>query len=143
MVLAGLFCFGLMFAQENEDFVIKDFTDGIITFAEDELSVHSPISSVNKAGAQQAARIIVLTKDNMAESLEVAKKYKACIITVGSHSIVKITDYSKTIMSGSWGCRFPFVEGYIQKGTLNFMQDYCNNIIGIPDSQRRTMFLFN
>jgi NADH/NAD ratio-sensing transcriptional regulator Rex len=143
IVIAGILCFGSMFAQESKDFVIKAFTDGIINFAEGELSAYSPISSVNKISKKQAAKIIVITKENMAESLEESKNHKACIITVSDHCIIKITDFNKTIMSRSWGCEFPFVDAYIQTGTLKFKQDYCNNIIGMPNYQILTMFLFD
>ncbi len=143
IVLAVILCFGLTNAQEAKDVAIKNLTEGIITFSDGELSAYNPISSVNKAAVKQAAKTIVLTKENIAESLVEAKKYKACIITVASHTVAKITDFNKTIMSGSWGCKLPFADGYIQKATLISKQDYVNNIIGIPDSQRRTMFLFN
>ena len=56
--------------------------------------------------------------------------------------IVKVTDMNNKVISGSWCCRIPFGEGYIQKGELTFKLDYLNNIIGIPDSQRRMIFLF-
>lgn len=144
-VFTFLFVFGMILsltAQESKDVTIKEFTEGIVTFSDGDLNVSSPISSFNKIALEQASKSIVLTKENMAASLLEAKKYKACIITVGVYTIVKVSDFSKTIMSGSWGCRVPFGSGYVQKVTLNFKEDYINNIIGVPNSQRRMMFLF-
>ena len=129
-------------AQEGKDVVIQKFTEGIVTFPEGELSRYTPISSFNKEALDNAAKSATLTKENMASTIVEAKNYKYCLITVGTHTIVKITDLDKTIMSGSWGCKLPFGEGYVQKGTLSFKQDYINNIIGIPDAQRRMVFFF-
>ncbi|TLX73675.1 hypothetical protein E9993_14550 [Labilibacter sediminis] len=129
-------------AQEAKDVTIQKFTKGILSFPEGELSRYTPISSFNKEALDNAAKSGNLTKENMAGYMAEAKNYKYCLITVGTHTIVKITDLNKTIMSGSWGCKLPYGEGYIQKGSLNFKQDYINNIIGIPDSQRRMIFFF-
>jgi hypothetical protein len=37
----------------------------------------------------------------------------------------------------------PYVEGYVKKGELQPKADYANNIIGLPDTQERIMYLFN
>ena len=47
------------------------------------------------------------------------------------------------IQSGSWGACMPYAKGYIKKGSLIEKEDYINNIIGIPDSQLRKVYLFN
>jgi len=129
-------------SQSRNDVIIQKFTEGIISISDGELSAYSPISSFNKIALEKATKSVVITKDNIASLIVEARSYKHCIITVGTHTIAKITDLNKTIMSGSWGSRLPYGEGYVQKGTLNLKQDYINNIIGIPDSQRRMMFLF-
>ncbi len=129
-------------AQQAKDEVIKEFTSNVVSYENEEVNIYSPISSFNKIAYKQAAKSIVLTKDNMAASLEEAAGYKTCIITVGVHTIVKVTDMNKKIMSGSWGCKIPYGEGYVQKGNLNKKEDYLNNIIGVPNSQRRMMYLF-
>ena len=36
----------------------------------------------------------------------------------------------------------PKAEGYIKKGSLNYNNDFANNIIGVPDNQKRIMYLF-
>jgi len=65
------------------------------------------------------------------------------VVTVGFHTIVKVSDFENCIQSGFWGVCMPYAEGYIQKGSLAPQKDYLNNIIGKPDAQERMMFLFN
>ncbi len=129
-------------SQEHKPELIMNLTEGVISVDLTELNESSPISSINKLAYEQAVKSIVLTKDNIAESLNEAKSYKSFIVTVGVHTIVVVNDFSKSIMSGSWGTRMPWGKGYIQKGTLNYKEDYINNLIGVPDMQRRMMFLF-
>ena len=129
-------------AQENKADLIKDLTEGVIEINSSDLNENSPISSINKLAYEQASESIILTKENIKEALNKARSYKNIIITVGVHSIVVVNDINKTKMSGSWGCKMPWGKGYIQKGIMNFKEDYINNIIGIPDAQRRMMFLF-
>ncbi len=129
-------------SQENKADLIKSLTEGLIQVELSDLNESSPISSINKLAYEQASKSVVLTKDNIAESLKEANSYSAFIITVGVHTIVIVKDYSKSRMSGSWGTKMPWGKGYIQKGSLNYKEDYINNLIGIPDTQRRMMFLF-
>ncbi len=129
-------------AQKAKDVTIIEFTKGVVSFQEGELNQHSPIVSFNKIAYAQAAKSIVITKDNLASSLLEAAAYKTCIITVGTHTITKVIDLNKKVRSGSWACKIPYGEGYVQKGELIYKKDYLNNIIGVPDSQRRMMFLF-
>ncbi|WP_075590043.1 hypothetical protein [Labilibacter marinus] len=141
LLLIALFMVNIS-AQKGKDVTIKEFTAGVVNFEEGELNQHSPIASFNKVAYAQATKSVVITKENMASSVAEMTNYKTCFITVGTHTIVKVSDLNKKVMSGSWGCRIPFGEGYIQKGELLFKQDYLNNIIGIPDSQRRMLFMF-
>ena len=84
-----------------------------------------------------------LTKENVDEILEIAKEYKSCYITVGIHTIVRITNLEDCSPSGAWGTRMPKGKGYVQRaGVLNEKVDYIKNIIGRPDSQTRKVFLF-
>ncbi len=138
-----IFSFGVAHAQENKAELVKELLSGTLDINIEDLNANSPISSINKLAFEKAEKTIALTKDNIKVSLQEAKRYKNCIVTVGVHTIVLITDKNKTIMSGSWGCRMPYGQGYVQKGTLNFKEDNINNIIGVPDTQRRVMFLFN
>ncbi len=137
------FSLGVLNAQENRPELVKELLSGSLDVNTEDLNVDSPIASINKLAFDKAEKTIALTKENIKTSLQEAKNYKNCIVTVGVHTIVLITDKNKTIMSGSWGCRVPYGQGFVQKGTFNFKEDYINNIIGVPDSQRRIMFLFN
>ncbi len=130
-------------AQDNKAELVKGLISDVIEVQPGDLNEHSPISSINRLVFAKAEKTISLSKENFKASLQEAKSYKSCIITVGIHTIVLITDLNKTTYSGSWGCAMPFGKGYVQKGTLNFKEDYINNIMGTPDSQRRIMFLFN
>ncbi len=133
---------GISHAQENKAEVVKELIGDLVTIESADLNENSPISSINKLAYEQASKSIVLTKDNIQESLNEAKAYKSVILTVGVHTIVVVNDLLKSKMSGSWGCKMPWGKGYIQKGSLKFKEDFINNIIGIPDTQRRMMFLF-
>ena len=103
----------------------------------------NPIESFKTAATTQAAKSITLTKDNIKTALEAAINYKHAVIVVGNHTIVKVTDLTNCKDSGAWGTCMPHVEGYIKKGDLKPMADYANNIIGLPDAQERTLYLFN
>lgn len=103
----------------------------------------NPIISFKSYADSKADKSIILSKKNIPSSLIKAKEYKYCIITVGAHTIVKILNFKNCKQSGSWGTCMPIAEGYIKKGTLKYKKDFINNIIGLPDSQERTMYLFN
>jgi len=90
-----------------------------------------------------AEQTITFNKENIEEVLSQAKEYKYCVITTGDHTIIKIDDVENCKPSGSWGACMPHAKGYIKKGELVAKEDYINNIMGIPDSQERIMYLFN
>ncbi len=130
-------------AQQTKDAVITEFIGDILTVNSGDISPYSPISSFNKLAGEQATKSMVITKDNIGEALAEAQKFQNCFITVGTHTIVKVTDFNKAVKSGAWNVRMPYGKGYIQKGDLITKEGYINNIIGTPDTQRRIMFLFN
>ena len=131
-------------AQNTKLEVLKEFVAGVIDFNDEFADLGQPITTINKLAEQQADKTIELTKDNIEETLKMAKSYKTCIITVGVHTIVKITDFEDASPSGAWGASMPMGKGYIQKaGVLNEKNDYIKNIIGRPGSQERKVFLFN
>jgi len=103
----------------------------------------TPIISFKKFANSGANKSITLSKKNITSSLTKAKEYKYCIITVENHTIVKVLDFNKCKQSGAWGTCMPTAEGYIKKGALKYQKDFINNIIGLPDNQNRTMYLFN
>jgi len=103
----------------------------------------TPIISFKSFADSKSEKSITLTKTNIAASLIKAKEYKYCIIIVSNHTLVKILDLNNCKQSGSWDACMPYAEGYIKKGELKYQKDYINNIIGLPDSQERKMYLFN
>lgn len=109
----------------------------------EETSAPNPIVAFQEAAAETADKVITLDKDNIKEVLEEASEYKHCVITTEDHTIVLIDDLGDCKTSGSWEACMPHAEGYIKKGDLEFQDDYANNIIGRPDDQERTVYLFN
>lgn len=139
------FIFGVStFAQETKTDLLKSFLSEVITIESSDLSAHEPITGVAALAVQKATKQITLTKENISEALADAKSHKHVIIIVGNHTIVKVTDLDDCTQSGAWGACMPMGTGYIQRsGQLNEKEGYINNIIGIPDSQQRTMYLFD
>jgi len=121
---------------------ITEFLNGILSFENTQLNAGTPISTIKELASAQADKTIELTKANVKEVLEQAKDYHFVVITVGTHTIVRITDLKDCIQSGSWGTCMPMGEGYIQKSGLTNKNDYINNIIGIPNSQERKVYFF-
>eukprot|EP01029_Cantina_marsupialis_P010001 TRINITY_DN2294_c1_g1_i2.p3 TRINITY_DN2294_c1_g1~~TRINITY_DN2294_c1_g1_i2.p3 ORF type:complete len:149 (+),score=13.91 TRINITY_DN2294_c1_g1_i2:2750-3196(+) len=131
-------------AQNTKYEVLKEFLKGTISFNESDMDLGQPIASINTLAAGQADKVVDLSKDNIESTLEAAKAYDSVIITVGNHTIVKVTDLNNCSPSGAWGAKMPMATGYVQKaGVLNEKNDYIKNIIGRPDSQVRKVYLFN
>lgn len=130
-------------AQNTKVEVLKEFLKGSIELSASNIDLGQPINTVNELAAAKADKVIELTKENISETLVEAKNCKTCIITVGVHTIVKVTDFDDCSPSGAWGACMPMGKGYIQKaGVLNEVQDYIKNIIGRPATQERKVFLF-
>lgn len=129
-------------AQSNSE-IVKQFLGGIQGTGADKISEHAPVASVSAIAEKGAAKTIVLTKENIQSALKEAKQYKTGIIVVGAHTFVKVTDFNKCSVSNSWGACMPYGEGYIKKGALTSTSGPINNIIGRPDDQVRTLYLFN
>lgn len=121
---------------------LTEFLDGIISFENTELNAGTPILSIKELAAAQADKTVDLTKETVKEVLEQASTYHFVVITVGTHTIARITDLSDCIQSGSWGTCMPMGEGYVQKSGLTNKNDYLNNIIGIPNLQERKAYFF-
>lgn len=128
--------------QMTKDEMIESITRDFVNYEQDSLSPYFPIASFNEIAAKQAKKTIRITKENIVAALEEAKNYAHCVITVGIHTIAVVSDPDRTTTSGAWGTQIPYGVGYISKGTLERREDYLNNIIGIPDNQERTMYLF-
>jgi uncharacterized protein len=130
-------------AQSTKYEVLKEFLKGTISLNESETDKGEPIASINTLAEEKADKVVDLTKENIEATLETAKDYETMIITVGNHTIVKVTDLNNCSPSGAWGAKMPMATGYIQKsGVLNEKNDYIKNIIGRPDSQVRKVYLF-
>jgi len=135
---------GFSLSAQNTKFeIVKEFVSGVITFNDEFADLGQPIATINELAEKQADKTVELTKENITETLALAKNYKTCIITVGVHTIVKITDLDDCSPSGAWGACMPKGTGYVQKaGILNEKSDYIKNIIGRPGSQERKVYLF-
>ena len=131
------------FAQQSKVEVLQSFLGDVIVLDANSVNEQEPLITVSELAAEKAAKSIEITKENIESALTEAKSYKTSIIIVGRHTIVKITDLDDCVQSGVWGTCMPKGIGYIQKtGALNEKEGYINNIIGIPDGQERTLFLF-
>ncbi|TAJ15662.1 hypothetical protein DMA11_00195 [Marinilabiliaceae bacterium JC017] len=144
MAFVALFicCLTQVNAQTKAE-TITQFMNDIVSVEGEQIQEGEPIASINTLAEQKAAKSIVLTKENVKDVLEEAKNYKNCVITVGCHTIVKLTSLTDCIQSGSWGTCMPKGEGFVQKRGLNPKNDYINNIIGRPDAQKRMVFFFD
>lgn len=130
-------------AQNTKVEVLKEFLKGSVQIEAGAVDLGQPILSINDFATAQADKTLVLTKENIAEVLAEAKTYSTCIVTVGVHTIVRVTDFDDCSPSGVWGVCMPMGKGYIQKsGVLTEVNDYLKNIIGRPGSQERKVFLF-
>ncbi|HLP51217.1 MAG TPA: hypothetical protein VK154_10065 [Chitinophagales bacterium] len=123
--------------------VVRDFFKDVPAATTEKVSNSAPVASVDAIAKKHAAKTISLTKENIAASLNEAKQFKYGVLVVGGHTFVKIDDFTKCYTSGSWGACMPYGKGYIKKGALVAQNDYINNIIGRPDGQVRTLYLFN
>lgn len=101
----------------------------------------NPIETFQKTAKNSAKAIINLNKETIKTALEKAKSYTSAVITVENHTIVKL-NLEDCKPSGAWASCMPKAEGYIKKGELVYQNDYANNIIGLPDSQKRLLYLF-
>jgi hypothetical protein len=122
---------------ENNSVLIKD-----IKLLKSE-NYKTPIQTFISFANKNAKEAITITKSNIKSALKKAEKHKYSAIVVGKHTIAKIIDFDDCSQSGKWETCMPKAEGYIKKGTLNYKNDYINNIIGLPDSQERILYLFN
>lgn len=127
--------------EKGNTSIVADFLDDISSL--ESIENVNPIVLFQESAENNAAEVISFSKDNIEDVLSKAKKYKHCVITIEDHTIIKITDIEDCTQSGSWGACMPFAKGYIKKGELVSQNDYINNIIGMPDSQERIMYLFN
>lgn len=130
-------------AQNTKVTVLKQFLSDIINFNGEVLNEQQPIISIGKMSKDHASEIIEITRESMKAALIEAKSFNHCLIIVNYHTIIRITDNEDCSPSGSWQTCMPLSKAYIQKaGMLYEKKGYMKNLIGRPDSQKRTMYLF-
>lgn len=143
VIITLLLCLGTSVNAQTKVETLSEFLDGIIKFENATINEGTPLKDIKVLAAEQADLVKDLDKESIKEVLETAKSYHFCVITVGDHTIARITDLGFTQQSGSWGVGMPMGEGYVQKNGLTHKNDYINNIIGIPNSQERKVYFFN
>jgi hypothetical protein len=117
---------------------IKTFVSGIAVLQNETIN---SITSLSEAATKKASRTIVITLENIKDALKDAQG-KTCIIVVENHTIVKFSDTKNCNVSGSWGACMPYGQGFVKHGALTETKGFINNIIGMPDSKKRTLFIF-
>ncbi|MCF8365770.1 MAG: hypothetical protein K9H16_08315 [Bacteroidales bacterium] len=144
LTIAFIFSVSLFGQEQSKTTTLKTFLAGIITFQDGDVNEAEPLINIKILADSNADKKIELTKENILAALDEIGKYKNAVIIVGIHTIVKITDAKNCKQSGAWAACMPFGSGLIQKsGAFISSEDYINNIMGIPDSQKRTLYLFN
>ena len=108
------------------------------------LNKQQPIISINAIVKSKAEKAIEINSESIGKALLEAKNYKHCLISVDGHTLVRVISFEDSSPSGAWRAAMPLCKGYIQKaGVLHEKKDYLKNLIGRPDTQIRTMYLFN
>ena len=131
-------------AQNTKITVLKQFLSDLINFDGRAINEDQPIISISPMAHENAAEIIIITRENMNLALIEAKTFKHCLIIGEHHTVIRIVDNEDCSPSNLWGTSMPLSRAYIQrKGVLVEKKDYLKNLIGRPDSQVRTMYLFN
>ncbi|MFC0876746.1 hypothetical protein ACE01N_09130 [Saccharicrinis sp. FJH2] len=138
----AVFSFAVLNAQTSKKETIAKLFTGVMVMSDANLDDQLPIQSVNELAAEKADKTAEVTKETLPDLLKEAAGYSAVFMTVGNHTIVKITDLKDCQASGAWGTCMPKGEGYVQKGELQPKEGYINFIIGVPDGQVRKIFMF-
>lgn len=131
-------------AQNAKITVLKQFLSDLINFDGKAFNEEQPIISISQMAHNNAAEIIKITRENIKLALIEAKSFKHCLIISEHHTLIRIVDNEDCSPSYLWGTCMPLSRAYIQKnGVFDEKKDYLKNVIGRPDSQKRTMYLFN
>ena len=144
--LAVLFLFSCGSDESSESIapdpneVVANFLKQVESF--EAIEETAPVTYFEELASEAADDIMDLTKDNINDVMETASGYSKSIIIVGDHTIVRVDNVADCKQSGSWGACMPMAIGYIKRGELEYQEDYINNIIGRPDDQVRTVFMF-
>ena len=127
----------------NKSKELQLFVQNIVTVKESQLTGVEPIAQLQSILSENADKSMPISKSNIKEALADAKNFGNILIIVGKHTIVMIESLEDCKPSGSWGTCMPKGKALIQKsGVFTEKEDYINNLMGIPDEQSRTLFLF-
>ena len=121
--------------------IVADFLEN--TSSIENSTEKQPIVAFNQSAKDKADKEMNLNKETIHEVLKQALKFKHTVIVVEDHTLLKILDIEDCKASGSWSACMPMASGYIKKGKLVEKEDYINNLIGLPDKQKRTAYFFN
>lgn len=125
-------------SNPSNDSIALNFVNNIESLNSVKDPIKSFIASANIASSKTSA----LNKENAGSVFEELSNYKSFVVVVEDHTVVLVTNVQDCKQSGSWGACMPKGNGYIKKGELVYQEDYINNIIGRPDSQKRTVYFF-
>lgn len=142
-ILLTLFLSVAVVAGAQTTKTVESFFGEIVNFQDVDVNEHNPIITVDELAAEQADTTLSLTGDNVKETFNKAMEFTHVIIVVENHTAVLVKDWENCRQSGAWGVCMPYGEGYVKRAALENLQDYINNIIGIPDEQERKVYLFN
>lgn len=138
-----LLSFALTVSAQEKAVQLQSFIADIVTVSDEKLDVSEPIAPLAELLRSKSDTSLLLNKEGMVEGLSLLESYRFAIIVVGNHTIVKITDKNDIRQSGAWGTKVPKGVALIQRsGVLTEKNDYINNLIGVPDNQKRFLFLF-
>ena len=144
LIILLLACSLFSHAQNTRISILTQFLSDIIIIDGTKLDKQQPIISINAIAQTKASKTIDINRESINSALNEAKNYKYCLISVEGHTLVKVIDFNDSSPSGAWHSAMPLCKGYIQKSSvLHEKKDYLKNLIGRPDSQKRTMYLFN
>lgn len=145
IILIILFAFALpsILCASEKSKMLKEFVKKVIVIDENQISGAEPLVKLQSILAEKADKTITIDKENIQAALTEAKSYTKNIVIVGKHTIAIVEDLADCKSSGSWGACMPMSKALTQKsGSLSEKSDYINNLIGIPDTQIRTMYFF-
>ncbi len=130
-------------AQQTKGEILKQFLNGVVQVNEALSNYSAPLVRIAELADDQASKSVEITRENMASVLAEARNYKNIIIITANHTIVMITDLDSCIKSGGWDACMPEGVGYVQRsGELYRLEGFINNIMSVPDGQKRTAYFF-
>ena len=125
--------------NQDEEKVSKDFLNDISSLED----VADPIKTFIDGAEKVATKKENFTLDNADDLIDEARAYAYTVIVVEDHTVVILRDIDDCQESLAWDTCMPKAEGYINKGELVYQDDYINNIIGLPDEKKRTIYFFS